>query len=31
LSSIHNLYYGKNGLAVQGDFLFSKNKITDDR
>jgi FkbM family methyltransferase len=24
LSSIHNLYYGKNGMAVQGDFLFSK-------
>ena len=22
LSSIHNLYYGKNGMAVQGDFLF---------
>jgi FkbM family methyltransferase len=26
LSSVHNLYYGKNGLAVQGDFLFSKIK-----
>jgi FkbM family methyltransferase len=26
LSSVHNLYYGKNGLAVQGDFLFSKMK-----
>jgi FkbM family methyltransferase len=24
LSSIHNLYYGKNGMAIQGDFLFSK-------
>jgi FkbM family methyltransferase len=24
LSSIHNLYYEKNGLALQGDFLFSK-------
>jgi len=24
VSSVHNLYYGKNGLAVQGDFLFSK-------
>lgn len=24
LSSIHNLSYGKNGMAVQGDFLFSK-------
>jgi FkbM family methyltransferase len=23
LSSVHNLYYGKNGLAVQGDFLFA--------
>ena len=29
LSSIHNLYYGKNGMAIQGDFLFSK--IKDDR
>jgi FkbM family methyltransferase len=29
LSSVHNLYYGKNGMAIQGDFLFSKNK--DDR
>jgi FkbM family methyltransferase len=26
LSSIHNLYYGKDGLAVQGDFLFSRIK-----
>jgi FkbM family methyltransferase len=24
LSSIQNLYYGKNGLAVQGDFIFTK-------
>lgn len=31
LSSIHNLYYGKNGLSVQGDFLFSQRKIWDDR
>jgi FkbM family methyltransferase len=31
LSSVHNLYYGKSGLAVQGDFLFSKNKIKDGR
>ena len=23
LSSVHHLYYGKNGLAIQGDFLFS--------
>jgi FkbM family methyltransferase len=23
LSSIHNLYYGKTGLAIQGDFLFT--------
>ena len=23
LSDIHNLYYGKNGKAVQGDFLFT--------
>lgn len=29
LSSIHNLYYGRNGMAVQGDFLFSK-KISDE-
>ncbi len=27
LSGIHNLYYGKNGMAIQADFLFSKNKI----
>lgn len=27
LSSVHNLYYGKKGMAIQGDFLFSKNKI----
>jgi FkbM family methyltransferase len=31
LSSVHNLYYGKNGLAVQGDFLFSKMKNEDAR
>ncbi len=24
LSSIHNLYYGKDGMAIQGDFLFSR-------
>ena len=24
LSSVHNLYYGKNGMALQGDFLFSQ-------
>jgi FkbM family methyltransferase len=24
LSSIHNLFYSKNGMAIQGDFLFSK-------
>lgn len=24
LSSIHNLYYAKDGMAIQGDFLFSK-------
>ncbi len=24
LTSIHNLCYGKNGLAVQGDFLFTR-------
>ena len=27
LSSVHNLYYGRNGMAVQGDFLFSKRII----
>jgi FkbM family methyltransferase len=27
LSSIHNLCYGKNGLAIQADFLFSRNQI----
>jgi hypothetical protein len=26
LISVHNLYYGKNGMAIQGDFLFSKIK-----
>jgi FkbM family methyltransferase len=26
LSSIHNLFYGKNGMAIQGDFLFSQRK-----
>ena len=31
LSSIHNLYYGKNGMAVQGDFLFSKMNIKQER
>jgi FkbM family methyltransferase len=30
LSDIHNLYYGKNGRAVQGDFLFT-HKMEDDR
>jgi FkbM family methyltransferase len=24
LSSIHNLYYGKDGMTIQGDFLFSR-------
>ena len=24
LSSVHNLYYDKSGMALQGDFLFSK-------
>jgi FkbM family methyltransferase len=27
LSSIHNIYYGKDGMAIQGDFLFSKMMI----
>jgi FkbM family methyltransferase len=27
LSSIHNLCYGKNGLAIQADFLFSRNQM----
>ncbi len=31
LSSVHNLYYGKDGLAIQGDFLFSKEKIKADQ
>jgi len=31
LSSIHNLFYGKNGMAIQGDFLFSKMKNKEDR
>jgi FkbM family methyltransferase len=26
LTSLHNLYYGKNGLAVQGDFLFTRRE-----
>ena len=26
LSSIHNVYYGKTGMAIQGDFLFTKKK-----
>jgi hypothetical protein len=26
LSSVHNLYYGKNGMAVQGDFLFTQKR-----
>jgi FkbM family methyltransferase len=26
-TSIHNLYYGKNGMAIQGDFLFSNRKL----
>jgi FkbM family methyltransferase len=30
LSDIHNLYFGKNGRAVQGDFLFT-HKMEDDR
>jgi FkbM family methyltransferase len=30
LISVHNMYYGKNGLAIQGDFLFSQKKITAD-
>ena len=31
LSSIHNLSYGKNGLAIQADFLFSRNQMGGDR
>ena len=31
LSSIHNLYYGKNGMAVQADFLFSQSTIRSPR
>lgn len=31
LSSVHNLYYGKNGMAIQGDFLFTKQQIKADR
>jgi FkbM family methyltransferase len=31
LSSVHNLYYGKNGMAIQGDFLFTQQKIKVDR
>lgn len=30
-SSVHNLYYGKKGMAVQGDFLFSRMEIKTDR
>jgi FkbM family methyltransferase len=26
LVSVHNLYYGKNGMAIQGDFLFAQKK-----
>lgn len=26
LSGVHNLYYQKNGIAVQGDFLFTQKK-----
>jgi FkbM family methyltransferase len=30
LSSVHNIYYGKNGMAIQGDFLFSQKKKKGD-
>jgi len=30
LRSIHNIHYGKNGMAIQGDFLFSKKKTGQD-
>lgn len=26
LRSVHNLYYGRDGMAIQGDFLFSKRE-----
>jgi FkbM family methyltransferase len=31
LSGVHNLYYGKNGMSVQGDFLFTQKKNKEDR
>jgi FkbM family methyltransferase len=27
LIGVHNLYYGKNGIAIQGDFLFSQHTL----
>jgi FkbM family methyltransferase len=30
LGSVHNLYYGRDGMAIQGDFLFSKKQMRDD-
>lgn len=27
LCSVHNLYYGRDSMAIQGDFLFSKKKM----
>lgn len=29
LSSVNNIFYGTEGLAVQGDFLFSRTKLVD--